>query len=83
MQVYELITCARRANENAGNLISGVQFLINIYIYNDYLMNIYIHCFNDFTILFYICIFLFYHFNLYCVSIVSGIMISVSSTNLL
>ena len=32
MQVYELITCVRRANENAGNLISGVQFLINIYI---------------------------------------------------
>ena len=29
MQVYELITCVRRANENAGNLISGVQFLIN------------------------------------------------------
>ena len=34
MQVYELITCVRRANENAGNLISGVQFLINIYILN-------------------------------------------------
>ena len=33
MQVYELITCVRRANENAGNLISVVQFLINIYIY--------------------------------------------------
>ena len=33
VQVYELITCVRRANENAGNLISGVQFLINIYIY--------------------------------------------------
>ena len=33
MQVYELITCVRRANENAGNLISLVQFLINIYIY--------------------------------------------------
>ena len=33
MQVYELLTCVRRANENAGNLISGVQFLINIYIY--------------------------------------------------
>ena len=32
MQVYELITCVRRANENAGNVISGVQFLINIYI---------------------------------------------------
>ena len=32
MQVYELITCVRRANENAGNLISVVQFLINIYI---------------------------------------------------
>ena len=28
VQVYELITCFRRANENAGNLISGVQFLI-------------------------------------------------------
>ena len=28
VQVYELITCVRRANENAGNLISGVQFLI-------------------------------------------------------
>ena len=32
VQVYELITCVRRANENAGNLISGVQFLINVYI---------------------------------------------------
>ena len=31
MQVYELITCVRRANENAGNLISVFQFLINIY----------------------------------------------------
>ena len=31
MQVYQLITCVRRANENAGNLISVVQFLI---IYN-------------------------------------------------
>ena len=31
MQVYELITWVRRANENARNLISGVQFLI---IYN-------------------------------------------------
>ena len=28
MQVYELITCVHRANENAGNLISVVQFLI-------------------------------------------------------
>ena len=28
VQVYELITCVRRANENAGNLISVVQFLI-------------------------------------------------------
>ena len=28
MQVYELITCVRRANENAGNVISVVQFLI-------------------------------------------------------
>ena len=36
MQVYELITCVRRANENAGNLISVVQFLINIYIYTYY-----------------------------------------------
>ena len=27
-QVYELITCVRRANENAGNVISVVQFLI-------------------------------------------------------
>ena len=33
VQVYELITSVRRANENAGNLISVVQFLINIYIY--------------------------------------------------
>ena len=33
VQVYELITYVRRANENAGNLISVVQFLINIYIY--------------------------------------------------
>ena len=32
VQVYELITCVRRANENAGNLISVVQFLINMYI---------------------------------------------------
>ena len=34
--VYELIACVRRANENARNLISVVQFLINIdisYIY--------------------------------------------------
>ena len=29
MHVYELITCVRQANENAGNLISVVQFLIN------------------------------------------------------
>ena len=28
VQVHELITCVRRANENAGNLISVVQFLI-------------------------------------------------------
>ena len=35
MQVYELITCVRRANENAGNLISVVQFLINIDIVYD------------------------------------------------
>ena len=28
MQVYELITCVWRANENAGNVISVVQFLI-------------------------------------------------------
>ena len=34
MQVYELITCVRRANENAGNLISGVQFLINVNIFH-------------------------------------------------
>ena len=33
VQVYELITCVRQTNENAGNLISGVQFLINIYIH--------------------------------------------------
>ena len=33
MQVYELITCVQRANENAGNVISVVQFLINIYTY--------------------------------------------------
>ena len=31
MQVYELITCVQRVNENAGNVISVVQFLINIY----------------------------------------------------
>ena len=31
VQVYELITCVRRANENAGNLMSVFQFLINIY----------------------------------------------------
>ena len=29
---FELITCSRRANENAGNLISVVQFLIKPYI---------------------------------------------------
>ena len=28
VKVYELITSVRRANENARNLISGVQFLI-------------------------------------------------------
>ena len=44
MQVYELITCVRRANENAGNLISVVQFLINddnqkLVIFDDYLNN--------------------------------------------
>ena len=27
-QVYEVIACVRRANENVGNLISVVQFLI-------------------------------------------------------
>ena len=32
VQVYELITCVRRANENARNLISGVQFLIIVII---------------------------------------------------
>ena len=34
--VYELIACVRRANENDGNLISVVQFLIrsNILEYN-------------------------------------------------
>ena len=32
VQVYELITCVRRANENAGNVISVVQFLIKMYI---------------------------------------------------
>ena len=31
--VYELITCVQQANENAGNLISVVQFLIYIHIY--------------------------------------------------
>lgn len=31
MQVYELVTCVRRPNENTRNLISLVQFLINIY----------------------------------------------------
>ena len=30
--VYELITCVRRANENAGNGISVVQFLIMLII---------------------------------------------------
>ena len=34
MQVYGLITCVQRANENAGNLISVVQFLINIYLHS-------------------------------------------------
>ena len=33
MQVYGLITCVRQANENARNLIFGVQFFINIYIH--------------------------------------------------
>ena len=31
-QIYELIACVRRANENAGNLISVVQFLIKCII---------------------------------------------------
>ena len=44
MQVYELITCVRRANENAGNLISGVQFLINVYIYIYIYIYIYLNC---------------------------------------
>ena len=35
VQVYELITCVQRANENAGNLISVVQFLINTDIYTN------------------------------------------------
>ena len=30
--VYELIACVRRANENAGNLISVVQFLRILFI---------------------------------------------------
>ena len=37
VQVYELITCVRRANENAGNLISNIRrsvFNKYIYIYN-------------------------------------------------
>ena len=42
MQVYELIACVRRANENAGNLISVVQFLINICMYMYMYMYIYI-----------------------------------------
>ena len=29
VQEYELITCVQQGNENAGNLISVVQFLIN------------------------------------------------------
>ena len=32
VQVYELITCARQANKNAGNVISVVQFLIILFI---------------------------------------------------
>ena len=31
MQVYELTTCVRRANDNAGKVTSVVQFLIYIY----------------------------------------------------
>ena len=36
MQVYELIACVQRANENSGNVgnvVSIVQFLTNKYIY--------------------------------------------------
>ena len=35
MQVYELITCVQKANENAGYLISVVQFLIIMYIHSN------------------------------------------------
>ena len=34
VHVYELITCVQRANENAGNLISVDQFLINKYLFS-------------------------------------------------
>ena len=44
VQVYELITRVRRANENAGNLISVVQFLINIYIKSKFLGHHETHC---------------------------------------
>ena len=38
VQVYELITCVRRANENAGNLISVVQFsIIHDILHDEYL----------------------------------------------
>ena len=53
VQVHELITCVQRANENAGNLISVVQFLINIYIYDVNTCNSYTssvdsnNCFNS------------------------------------
>ena len=36
VQVYELITFVRRANENARNLISGIQFLIITILPNHY-----------------------------------------------
>ena len=65
MQVYGLITCVRRANENAGNLISGVQFLINIYIY----MCVFV----------YVCACVFIYLSLYmCVSIYLSIFIYIN-----
>ena len=47
MQVYELITFVQRVNENAGNLISVVQFLI--YIYIEQSLNIYLYAFFSFS----------------------------------
>ena len=63
MQAYELITCVRRANENAGNVISVVQFLINIYTYVYTYVSLYTYVYtyvcNVYT---YVCIHMYIYF---------------------